>query len=1344
MKTIVLCNEESCLEFPLEHKYVHKDLTFLDNDNQVIMILNKEQEILEPYVRYQVCNFGEVMLFEDVPSKYYKCESKTLLIGNQQAHIKVPDYQLVFDNFTLRNVNGMPIYINGKKSDKRVQKIEEGDRIFISSFFIIPHPSYIEVIGNHEGYECTLSQIEDVHAYDEHFPNYKRSPRVRKRTKTEEVSIHKPPTKEPMKKGSLVKMIVPPLTMMGVTLLTSILIPRGIYVIISVIGTLMSTIFSLTSYFSERKELQKKNEKRTRIYESYLLDMRKKLSSFQKKEVAAHRYHNPTMKELESMVSSFSSRIYEKDVHDDDFLFLNIGSRRELADYKIKLDYEALQMEKDDLLEEAKLIVEDYQYIEHKPVQIDLKKAHLGIVGEKVEVHEQLKWFLAQLTFFQSYHDLEIIMLYNQDDQKEFDFIRWFPHFKIRQLNITGNIYNEQIRDQVMGSMYQILKDRKLKRDESKKETGFLPHFIFIIDDFQLIMNHSIMEYLQEASTDLGFTLIHTAQKKASLPENVKTVFVMEDRDTGRLLLNEGNTVNKQVKVNRILDADMERMARDLSILNHQQGMVSQIPGSMTFFDMYHVQKPEELDIQQRWASHDSHKSLAVPLGVRAVDDIVELNLHEKAHGPHGLVAGTTGSGKSEIVKSYILSLAVNFHPYEVGFLLIDYKGGGMASLFKNLPHLLGTITNLDGAESMRALASIKSELARRQRIFNTFDVNHINQYNKLFKAKEAQEPLPHLFIISDEFAELKKEQPDFMRELVSAARIGRSLGVHLILATQKPSGVVDDQIWSNSKFKLALKVQNEADSKEVIKTGDAAFITQPGRAYLQVGNNEIYELFQSAWSGATYVDGEEGELLDDRIYKLNNIGQGMIINQDLSEKQGGKAVAETQLDVTVAHIAKVYQTLGAKEVSKPWLPSLKDKIVSPYIEIEKISHLEQIQNLDLKCPLGLIDIPEEQKQEDYVIDFIKDGNFCTFASSGFGKSFTLSTIMSTLAVKNNPALLNFYILDFGNSSLIPFRNLPHTADYMTFDSNEKLNKFMNIIEKEIKERKQLFGREMVQNYDIYNQTHPDQKLKAIFIVIDNFDVIKELPYEMDMENFIMRMTRDGFGLGIYTIITATRLNAIRYAILNNFKNKIAQYLFDESDITGIVGRSAYRLSESKGRALIKKGQVSVMQIYSPVSFETDVEYIQKLKHCIDVVKAQYHGEHVKGIPVLPDVFTTHDFSQFAFEQPNTNSVGLSIEEVEIVGVDTTNTPYVIIGPIHSGKTNLLEILLSQAQGIKYVFDSDQMSLYHYRGKEHIHYVDTEEQLNNFITSLAEEINKRRSALTERYNLEVLRIQNPS
>lgn len=205
--------------------------------------------------------------------------------------------------------------------------------------------------------------------------------------------------------------------------------------------------------------------------------------------------------------------------------------------------------------------------------------------------------------------------------------------------------------------------------------------------------------------------------------------------------------------------------------------------------------------------------------------------------------------------------------------MIIDFKGGGMVNQFKDLPHLLGAITNIDGKEIDRSLKSIKAELQKRQYLFAEAEVNHIDKYIQKYKAGEVLEPLPHLIIIVDEFAELKAEQPDFMKELISAARIGRSLGVHLILATQKPAGQVDEQIWSNSRFKLCLKVQGPEDSNEVLKSPLAAEIKEPGRAYFQVGNNEIFELFQSAYSGAP-AQSDDADVKEYCIYELELSGK--------------------------------------------------------------------------------------------------------------------------------------------------------------------------------------------------------------------------------------------------------------------------------------------------------------------------------------------------------------------------------------------------------------------------------------------------------------------------------------
>ena len=246
------------------------------------------------------------------------------------------------------------------------------------------------------------------------------------------------------------------------------------------------------------------------------------------------------------------------------------------------------------------------------------------------------------------------------------------------------------------------------------------------------------------------------------------------------------------------------------------------LEGSLTktisMFELLNILAVDDLNLEKRWAASQVYKSMAAPLGV-SKNGVISLDLHDKAHGPHGLVAGTTGSGKSEILQTYILSMATLFAPSEVGFVIIDFKGGGMVNQFKELPHLMGAITNIDGKEINRSLKSIKAELQKRQRCFAAADVNHIDKYIRKFKAGKADQPLPHLIIIVDEFAELKAEQPEFMKELISAARIGRSLGVHLILATQKPSGQVNEQIWSNSRFKLCLKVQSQADSNEVLKS---------------------------------------------------------------------------------------------------------------------------------------------------------------------------------------------------------------------------------------------------------------------------------------------------------------------------------------------------------------------------------------------------------------------------------------------------------------------------------------------------------------------------------------------
>lgn len=1347
---VMIINKECYIEFPIENKiYLDKDFIISSKENAKYTfekikdnILLNEKIYVNPFNDYFIEDNIFCLNFINLNKKFNINDKKNIIIGkfkNNDICVENLDFTLNIDFndkqiYIISKSEKNNLYFNGVKVKENNFNFDFGDNILFNNIKFNILNCYIEIIGDFKSYSTNLEEYIEMECFFEDFPKYKRSPRLIKSEPLEKVDILLPPEKPQNKKGYLAKTIIPPLVMLILTIVISIIQPRGIFVIMSIAGTLMSTIFSLTSYFSDKKDVKQRKKSRKNIYEKYLLNIRKQLNSLYNSQKEALEYNNINPKKIQKLIEKYDSRIYERNNNDDDFLNLSIGTSKCETSFKVNFNNKQLQIDEDPLINQAKQVYNKFKKLKDVPYPINLRQSNLGLVGEKDNIHNQLKLIISQLTFNQSYQDIEIVFLYNQTYKQNFEFAKWYPHFKIKNINIIGLISCERVRDQVLGNISQILKDRKLKKEENKKNIIFSPYYIFIIDEPKLVINHPIMEYLQSNEDDLGFSIIYTTNLKANLPENVKTVLLLENSKKANLILNKGLDVNKKIKLYDAQEINFENLSRKLSCLEHIKGVTSQIPKSVTFFEMYEIEHPKQLNSKLRWENNSSHKTLAVPIGVRAKNDIVYLNLHEKAAGPHGLIAGTTGSGKSEIIQSYILSLAINFHPYEVGFLLIDYKGGGMASLFKNLPHLMGIITNLDGTESKRAMASIKSELESRQHIFNKYGVNHIDQYNKLFGNNEVEQPLPHLFIISDEFAELKKEQPEFMTELVSAARIGRSLGIHLILATQKPSGIVDDQIWTNSKFKLALKVATESDSNEIIKTPDAATITIAGRAYLQVGNNEIYELFQSAWSGAQYVEEKEEFENDNRVYLMDELGQARLLNKDLSDSIQKIKTRQTELEVTVNYLKDIFNELNIKEVKKPWLKPLSKKIISPNLDINNIKNIDEILDINLEISLGLLDIPEQQKQIDYKLDFSKDGNLAVFASGGFGKTNTLINIMFNLSVNNNPKNLIFYILDFGNANLIQMKDLPHTADYFRLDDNQKLNKLIKLLDATMKNRKKLFAEYIAPNFNVYNKVSENQ-IPAIFVIIDNYDVVKELGFQT--EDFITKLSRDGVGLGIYTIITASRSNAVKYTILNNFKNKVALCLLDAVEYSQIIGRPIFKIPEIEGRGLIKRDNVNLIQTYIPFYFENDLDYSKKVNLFCDKIKNSYSGKKNDGIPMLPQYLDLEKLELYIDDKKDFGNIviGLDYEQVKPQYINLNDSPILIVGSPQKGKTNLLKNICYQIRDNfkTYIIDSTAGEM-QVCVNSNIVYVNNIEKMTLFIQQLKNIIQKRRNLLEKEKN----------
>ncbi len=1210
------------------------------------------------------------------------------------------------------------LYLNGKKL-VNPSPLKDGDLLIWPGMTICIQEGTFLKLSASAGYESSLTETAlPVSEMKLHYPFFHRTPRLIYDLPKEKVDLTFPGQDTEDDQKGLWLIILPPLVMLIIMGIVAMVNPRGIFMLISV-AMFTTTIFtSSIQYFRDKKKTRLKKERRFRVYKRYLESKREELDQYYQKQRDVTYFHNPSFEEMKRMVAEISDRIWERTIEHDDFLQLRIGRADLPASYKISLNSTDMSnREIDSLLEESQELEKAYRNVHDIPLSIQLSSGSVGLVGKRSIVMKELQQLVSQLAFFHSYHDIRFINIFEESEYKNWEWMKWFPHFQLPYSYAKGFIYNQTARDQLLTSIYQTIRERDFTEDKEKKI--FMPHYVFIVSDRNLIAEHVIMEYLEGKKDGLGITTIFVSDTKENLTENLNTLVQYINEREGEILIENKKAVHQSFRLDDYSREGIERYARTLGSLQHRVGMNNSIPEMVSFLQLLGAEDVEDLNLEGNWNSSQTSQSLSVPIGLKGKSDQAVLNLHEKAHGPHGLVAGTTGSGKSEMLQTYILSMAVHFHPHDVAFLLIDYKGGGMALPFKNMPHLLGTITNIEGSKnfSNRALASINSELKKRQRLFGAFNVNHIDDYTELYKQGAAETALPHLFLICDEFAELKNEEPEFIKELVSAARIGRSLGVHLILATQKPGGVIDNQIWSNARFRIALKVQDESDSREVLKNGDAANITITGRGYLQVGNNEVYELFQSAWSGAPYAEETFGG--EDEVALITDLG--LVQLSEVSTNSKKKTDKVTEIDAVVNHILAEQERLGIKQLPSPWLQPLENRLLPP----EPVAAGDEWFNIALK------DEPEKQEQSNYKYHWINDGSILIFGSSGYGKSMTTLTLLTQFASAYSPEDLHYYIFDFGNGSLLPLKTLSHTADYFRIDEDRKIDKFFTFMKKEIDSRKQLFTDKEVSSISLYNSLYPEEKLPILFIVIDNYDLVKEELF--DTETMFTQFARDGQSLGIFFLITATRVNVIRQPLMNSFKTKIFHYLIDNSELYGVLGRPPFEQEPVPGRAMIRKDETFFSQVFLPAEGENDVELIQSIRSTISKLNNRYEGIAApRPIPMLSSALSLLEFEEMLPSMISRAEVpiGLCEEDVTPVSIHLQEQPhFLVMGQFRKGKSNALKVMLHMLMKNPLVsfgiYDNVDRNLSGFKEHDNAAYINSKEELTEFLQSVEERMKER-------------------
>lgn len=1109
------------------------------------------------------------------------------------------------------------------------------------------------------------------------YPKFNRSTRVQEVLPDEEIEILDPPAEPKKPKTNIVMKLFPAVAMLGVVvLLRGVMNTGGLtYVLLSGCTMGIGIITSVMTIITDKKNYREDRARRREVYEKYILQKRKAIEEYRirEAEILENRYIS-VPREIEQ-VESFSPRLFEREEEDQDFLEVRLGTGDRTACRRISYKkQERLEMD-DELMKIPEKIAQEYKTVKNVPVTWKLRDAGLvGISGSREALYQMLKLLTLDLAVRHYYTDVQFLYCIGEEDKMKFSWLRMLPHIQNEALGRRNISCDDESKSILLEYLYKEL----LSRDKGSSA----PHIVVFVYRSQGILNHPVSALMQDAR-DKGITFIYFDEYEENLPRGCESLIRMEDVLHGTKVDSSDGTKTEAFTAHVLEDAVISHAVKRMApVYCEDISLESALTKNITFFEMMNIYGPEDIDLGKNWSASEVYRSMAAPVGVKSKNQVVYLDLHEKQHGPHGLVAGTTGSGKSEILQTYILSMGLLFHPYEVSFMIIDFKGGGMVNQFRNFPHLAGAITNIDGREINRSLLSIRAELKKRQKLFAQYNVNHIDSYIKLYKQGDTPVPLPHLILIVDEFAELKTDQPEFMKELISAARIGRSLGVHLILATQKPSGVVDPQIWSNSRFKLCLKVQTREDSNEVLKSPLAAEIVEPGRAYLQVGNNEIFELFQSAYSGgSSKLEG----LASKRQFVISSLDfAGKRTPVYVQKPEKSREQEETQLESVVSYVADYCAKNNIQRLPYICLPPLPQRITADTWEIEGE------KETGFKACIGIYDDPSNQKQDRLMLN-VTAANTIIIGSAQNGKTNLLQAVIRSLTTQYTPEEVNLYILDFGSMLFRNYESLHHVGGVVCPNEDEKCKNLFKLLNQEIRERKEKLVRSGVSSFESYLEAGGTD-LPQIVVLVDNLTAMRELYLAED--DFLLPVCREGIGVGITFVIANSQTSGIGYKYLANFEQRIALFCNDSAEYSALFDSCRMKPLNVPGRCLTELDKVIYeAQTYLAFEGEKEAERVSRILGYAEEQNQKNPDFYAKKIPAVPARLTQEILKRDFNCVPDSRgiAIGVDFESVEPVELDWTQQNVLAVsGRENPGRDDFISYLcqtLEEIQAETYILD---------------------------------------------------------
>ncbi|MCE7947414.1 MAG: hypothetical protein DYG88_08305 [Chloroflexi bacterium CFX4] len=1097
-------------------------------------------------------------------------------------------------------------------------------------------------------------------------PEYiNRPPRIQPELPSGEIDIPQPP---PLQNTSgqqtLITVAIPLITILGY-LVVSGSGGRGgsvLFVLPMALSVMATSVLAVFTWLRERRL----DKERQAAYARRLIEMRRQMIASHDKQRAFYLHNNPDMDTIVAMVGggegADESRLWERRVDDNDFgaIRLGMGSMPSTVVYRVDAQDASAPQTPD-----AVKLAEDSEIVHDIPITITLRprlgdddpsalddkstalgikipsvgRYAIGVAGADVErTSDFVRAMIVSYTAFHSPNDTRVYVIGGSDRQKAWDWARWLPHCNTSR-NDSGKgdllAFDPRKTRRMWDLLQGELQRRALRAEDEDAGDVTLPFMVVVIDALSQAEDSPLHSLSTEAAVALlltrgarlGAAVIFVVPERDQIPSECRAIVEMEmvsESPAFRYAEIGLNSMRYDGRADLIEERTADdKFARKLASKMVRATFGADVATSVNLLELFTLledgkrsyDSPNSFPLLEWWRDSrkpDKSEWLRVPIGLMAGNKVRSLTYAADIDGVHGMIAGTTGSGKSELLITIVVGLAMRYDPSVVNFVLADYKGGTAFDPFKPLPHAVDVLSSLNGLAGVRTFTATKAEMNRRSKMLADTNTKHIVHYRQK-NLHETREPFPFLFIIVDEFAEMVKENPDFKGYLDSITRLGRALGVMLILATQRPAGVVTDQMRSNIKWRVCLRVETAEDSRELLKRSDAAFLPNniPGRGYLQVGNENV-ELLQLARAGAPYT-GDQEAADPAVIWRSRGNLSGVIDVAAAAAARSAAAEVPTISDLLVARMARLAaDNDDVVAQKKPWPDPLPVKLsldmerlpgdikpnpnlplngaVIDWMEEEEPDWRNAIdwRERAMRARIGLIDNPANAEQLPLTLDFNR-GHAMVFGGSGWGKTILLRTLITSLAATHSPAELHIYIFDFGGKGLDVVRDLPHVASYALPSQDERVTAIMRRIQDELEQRKALLSQTRTDNIAEYNAAHPEKPVPAMLVVIDNFMELRE-----SYESLLPELTtylRDGRANGVYFIFTSQQPNSIANKMFNMITERMTFRLPDVSDYSGVVGRVGSQLPDVGGRGFIQyEGEALEMQIAMPISLTVEDE----------------------------------------------------------------------------------------------------------------------------------------------------------